>query len=175
MPVRTYSSLLTLFVASACTAPSAELPPVDRLHSVLRGAVKGGPGTIVSLDTVIAGDWEVLYVFSPYTGSSHIRECVGARVPTRGIEANDGITLLVLAPTKGAAHSIAIPRDVSFARSDQSSLPPRLRIVRGSGTTPAVLGAFHPSPRTNAELLGHGAAQQRGCPRRIRVRYALAV
>ena len=114
MPVRTYLTLLTL-VAAACTAPSAEFPPVARLHNVLVDAVKGGPGTIVSLDTVIAGDWEALYVFSPYTGSSHIRECVGARVPTRGIEANDGITLLVLAPTKGAPLSIAIPGDVSFA------------------------------------------------------------
>jgi hypothetical protein len=123
--VRILAALLTILFTSACTAPSAEFPSADRLHGVLLAAVEAGPGTIVSLDSVIAGDWTALYVFSPYTSASRIGECVGARVSTHGIEARDDITLLVLRPAKGSARSIAIPRTADFAPEAANRAYPR--------------------------------------------------
>jgi len=107
-------STLCVLVAIGCADPSAVLPSADVLHSALSAAVKRGPGAIVSLDSVIGGDWRTLYVFGPYTPSTTIDRCVGMRVNHRDIDARDGINLLVLKPAKGRASSVVVARDVDF-------------------------------------------------------------
>ena len=116
---------MVIISASACDAPSARFPGGDTLYATLAAAVRQGPGSIVSLDSVIVGDWRTLYVFTPYTNSSRIRECVGSRIPTHGVEFNDTHTLLVLVPPIGAPATLTVRNDVSFAPEAASRVYPR--------------------------------------------------
>lgn len=124
LPLRT-SVALSLISTSACAAPSARFPGGDTVHATLAAAVQQGPGSVVSLDSVIIGEWRALYVFTPYTNSSHIRDCVGSRISTHGIEFTDIHTLLVLVPTKGAPATLAVRNDVGFAPAAANRVYPR--------------------------------------------------
>lgn len=122
---RNMSRLLAASVTAACNSSSADFPPMDAIEGVLSAAVSQGPGTLVSLDTVIGGEWRFLYIIGPYTNPLAIRQCVGSSVATHGIEVHDGFTLLVLEPVRGALRSVALPGRVAFAPEANNRIYPR--------------------------------------------------
>lgn len=109
----------------SCAPASANLPSARYLQSVFAEAIERGPGTTVSLDVVITGEWRHLYVFGPYTPEATIERCVGQPVRDYGISGRDNINLLVLVPDRGPARTRAVSRQTDFSSEAVGRAYPR--------------------------------------------------
>ena len=95
------------------------------LHDALRAAIQRGPGTVISFDSLIRGDWRNVYVFGPYTSVSDIERCIGGKVATHSIEGRDDVSLIVLQSASGRLSSALVRRDVNFGSEAVGRAYPR--------------------------------------------------
>ena len=116
---------IALALSLACDNASSRMPSSDKLKADLALLVGKGPGTIVSLDSMLPGDWRDLYVFGAYTPQEYIDRCVGTSVDGRSIGVQDGYVLIVLTSSEGNPSSLDIRGGVAFDRAALGRVYPR--------------------------------------------------
>lgn len=93
------------------------LPSENTLQKAIADAMQPGPGTVVSLDSMIPGDWRTLYLFEAYTPQDYMDRCAGKPVDAGSIGVQDGYVLLVVESRNGRLSSVDLRGGVPFSRA----------------------------------------------------------
>ena len=116
--------IAALALPLACR-PSARLPAEDALRDSIARRVAQGPGTIVSLDSILSGEWRTLYLFGAYTPYYAVEQCVDGFVNSRGLGVQDGWLLFVLEPVSGRRSSRLVRGGLPFGHDATDRIYPR--------------------------------------------------
>ena len=89
--------------------PQLEAEVVESLRTATR---KQGDGSQFDLAEVVAFDWDMAHVFTPYTSTETVKEALGSRIDSRGIDMHDSFNLLVITRNGGVVLTVKVPRGV---------------------------------------------------------------
>lgn len=114
--------MIALAMIGAC---DQRLASEGELQKAIAASMQPGPGAVVSLDSMIPGDWRTLYLFEAYTPQDYMDRCAGKPVDARSIGVQDGYVLLVLESSEGRLTSIDLRGGVPFGRAALGRAYPR--------------------------------------------------
>ena len=111
--MRSAIATLTLLSLVSCDGRPLIASASEEIVAGMAASVAQGPGAALSLDSLVRGKWQRVYIFGPYTEAARIERCLGAPVSARlrhRIEARDDVNLLVFEYADRAPASVVLPR-----------------------------------------------------------------
>jgi hypothetical protein len=112
-PLRRTPFLVALIFVAICVGCSAS---DSELEARIAAEVARGPGTEVRMRELTDFAWDRLHVFEPYSSRASIESELGFAWPhadSTGIDANDGVSLLVFVQNNAVVRYLVQPRGVS--------------------------------------------------------------